>query len=68
MILDAKGKALATADGPKGNIGYPYQPEEIDHFLATVKGQTHRIDGGQIDQLRKSLEENAGRIKKQSAR
>ena len=68
VMLDSRGKALATADGPKGNIGYPYKPEEIDHFLATVKGQAHRIDAGQLDRLRKSLEESAERIKKRSGR
>jgi len=68
VMLDSRGKSLATADGPKGNIGYPYKPEEIDHFLATVKGQAHRIDAGQLDRLRKSLEENAERIKTQLGR
>ena len=63
-ILDAQGKALATSDGPKGNIGYPAAPEEIDHFLAMVKGQGRRIDAQQLDKLRKSLEENAERIKR----
>jgi thioredoxin-related protein len=68
VMLDAKGKSLATADGPEGNIGYPYKPGEIQHFLTTVKEQAHRIDAGQLDQLRKSLEENAERIKKQLGR
>jgi thioredoxin-related protein len=65
-ILDAQGTALATSDGPRGNIGYPAQPQEIDHFLGMVKGQARRIDDRQRDQLRKSLEEAAERIKRQS--
>jgi thioredoxin-related protein len=68
VILDSRGKSLATADGPKGNIGYPYKPEEIDHFLATVKGHARRIDAGQLGRLRKSLEENAERIEKRMKR
>jgi thioredoxin-related protein len=64
-ILDAKGKSLATADGPDGNIGYPLQPKEIDHFLAMIKGQSHHIADHQVGQLRKSLEEAAERIKQQ---
>jgi thioredoxin-related protein len=63
-ILDAQGKALATSDGPGGNIGYPAQPQEIAHFLSMLKGQAHRIDAGQLDQIRKSLEEAAERIKR----
>jgi thioredoxin-related protein len=66
-ILDAQGKSLVTSDGPKGNIGYPAAPGEIDHFLAMVKGQARRIDAHQLDQLRKSLEENAERIKRPPA-
>lgn len=29
VILDSSGKTLATSLGPGGNIGYPYQPEEL---------------------------------------
>ncbi len=67
-ILDTKGKALATSDGPGGNIGYPAAPKEIDHFLSIVKGQARRIDDRQLDQLRKSLEAAAERIKRPSSR
>jgi thioredoxin-related protein len=67
-ILDAKDKSLGTADGPAGNIGYPFQPKEIDHFLTVVKGTGRRIEDGQVDRLRKSLEEAAARIKQQSGR
>ena len=62
-ILDTKGKPLATSDGPTGNTGYPAQPQEIDHFLSMIKGQGHRIDAGQLDQIRKSLEEAAKKLK-----
>jgi thioredoxin-related protein len=68
VILDGQGKSLATADSPKGNIGYPFQPAEINHFLATVKDTARRIDSGQLDQLRRSLEGNAERIKKEMRR
>ena len=67
-ILDVQGKALATSDGPGGNIGYPAKPEEIAHFLAMVKGQARRIDDGQLDRLRKSLEEAAEKINRPSPR
>jgi thioredoxin-related protein len=67
-ILDVQGKALATSDGPGGNIGYPAKPEEIAHFLAMVKGQARRIDDGQVDRLRKSLEEAAEPINQPAAR
>ena len=56
----------STSDGPGGNIGYPAQPQEIAHFLAMVKGQGRRIDDRQLEQLRKSLEDAAERIKRSS--
>jgi thioredoxin-related protein len=65
-ILDAKGKSLGTADGPEGNIGYPFKPKEIDHFLTLVKGQGRHIEDRQVEQLRKSLEEAAERIQQKS--
>jgi thioredoxin-related protein len=67
-ILDVQGKSLVTSDGPRGNIGYPGEPEGIDHFLAMVKGQARRIDAGQLGQLRKSLEQAAERLNRPSAR
>jgi thioredoxin-related protein len=66
VMLDSKGKSLATSDGPQGNIGYPGQPEEIAHFLSMVKGQARRIEADQLDTLKKSLEANAERILKRS--
>jgi thioredoxin-related protein len=67
-ILDAKGKSLATSDGPGGNIGYPAKPDEIGHFLSMVKGQRRHIDDRQLDQLRKSLEQAAERLNQPSPR
>ena len=37
VFLDAKGNAIVTSDGPKGNIGYPAAPEEIGHFIGMLK-------------------------------
>ncbi len=66
-ILDARGKALATSDGPAGNIGYPAKPDEIGHFLAMLKGQAKHLDADQLDRIRKSLEQNAEKIKRPAA-
>ena len=35
-ILDADAKELVTSDGPKGNVGCPAQPHEIEYFLEMV--------------------------------
>jgi hypothetical protein len=67
-VLDAKGKSLATADGPDGNIGYPFKPKEIDQFVALIKGQARHIDEPQVEMLRRSLVDARERIEKQSHR
>ncbi len=64
-ILDPKGKSLGTADGPDGNIGYPLKPKEIDQFLTLVKSQSKNLDEQQLEKLRHSLTDAAGRIEKQ---
>ncbi len=37
VILDADAKTLATSVGSGGNIGYPYKPEEIAHFVSMLR-------------------------------
>ena len=51
VFLDAKGKVVATSDGPKGNIGFPYAAHEIDHFVTMLKAARHRITGDEMDAL-----------------
>jgi thiol-disulfide isomerase/thioredoxin len=36
-FMKPTGEVLATSDGKGGNIGHPYQPEEIAHFMEMVK-------------------------------
>ncbi len=61
VILDAEGKGLVNSDGPKGNIGCPAQPHEIDwfvHMLKTTRQHTDDADLAAIEQpLRKYGEE-----------
>lgn len=61
VFLDGDGKLLAHSTGPKGNTGFPYAPEEVDHFvtmLATVK--VHLTDAD-VALLKRSLDENRER-------
>jgi thiol:disulfide interchange protein len=55
VFLDAKGKAVATSDGPKGNIGFPYEPHEIVHFVAMLRAARNRLSDDDIETLRRSL-------------
>lgn len=63
VILDPTGKALATSDGPKGNIGYPAQPEEIAHFLTMLRKTARRIEPAQIESIEAALREQAAKLK-----
>jgi thioredoxin-related protein len=55
VILDAQGKALANSDGPKGNIGFPYEPEEIEHFVGMLKQTARKLTATQIEQVAEGL-------------
>jgi thioredoxin-related protein len=55
VILDAKGKSIATSDGPKGNIGHPATDEEIAHFVKMLETSKRLLTESDIDTLKKSL-------------
>lgn len=55
VILDAQGKALVTSDGPKGNIGYPAEPHEIEHFLAMLRQTARKLEPAQLDRVGSAL-------------
>ncbi|MFN0130917.1 MAG: thioredoxin family protein [Phycisphaerales bacterium] len=55
FINPADGKKIATSDGPKGNVGFPAQPEEIEHFIAMLK-TCKNITADDAATLKKSLE------------
>jgi thioredoxin-related protein len=55
VILDSNGKALATSDGPKGNIGYPAEPQEIEHFIGMLKQTARKLDAGRLKQVEEAL-------------
>jgi thiol-disulfide isomerase/thioredoxin len=54
-ILDAQGKAVATSDGPKGNIGFPAEPQEIEHFIKMLKSTRSKLTDDDVSALEKLL-------------
>ena len=62
-FIDAQGQTLITSDGPQGNIGYPVEPHEIEHFITMLKKAAQRITPKQIDQIQKALQERAAALK-----
>jgi thioredoxin-related protein len=55
VFLDSKGNAIVTSDGPRGNIGYPAAPEEIEHFIGMLKKAARRLEPAQIDRIEAAL-------------
>jgi thiol-disulfide isomerase/thioredoxin len=55
VFLDGKGKVIVNSDGPKGNIGYPAEPHEIEYFATMLKAAKRRLTDKDIEELRKSL-------------
>ncbi|WP_165064170.1 thioredoxin family protein [Paludisphaera rhizosphaerae] len=67
VVLDGQGKAHGTADASFGNIGYPFEPKEIDAFVKLMESQG-TLDRGQLETLRKNLESAADEIRSQQAK
>jgi thiol-disulfide isomerase/thioredoxin len=54
-VLGENGQAIITSDGPKGNIGFPSEPEEIAHFETMLKKGAKRLTQQDIETLLASL-------------
>jgi thioredoxin-related protein len=54
-MLDAKGKALITSDGPEGNIGFPATDGEIAYFVTMLNSCKARMTEREIADLRATL-------------
>jgi thioredoxin-related protein len=54
-FVDRQGKVLATSDGPKGNIGFPYEEHEIVYFVKMLETTRQHLSPQDIERLEKSL-------------
>jgi hypothetical protein len=56
-ILDADGKVLATSNKSDGsNIGFPSEPDSIEHFVHMLKSTALRMNGKDFARLKTALE------------
>ncbi|WP_254507834.1 thioredoxin family protein [Anatilimnocola floriformis] len=55
-ILDADAKLLTTSVGPRGNIGYPYDPLSIRHFESMLRSTAQNLNADEIKKLIAALE------------
>lgn len=63
IILDASGTVLATSVGAKGNIGYPFQPDEISHAVKMFRETRKSLSDDEIASMETDL--NEFRIKRE---
>lgn len=55
VILDSTGKVLANSDTEKGNIGFPYEPNEIEHFVKMLNDTRKKLTDEDVKALKISL-------------
>jgi len=58
VFLDGDGKMLAHSTGPGGNIGFPYQPDEVEYFVTMLKAVKKNLTDDDVAALKKSLDDN----------
>jgi len=58
-IIDSKKNLLASSNGPDGNIGFPVDEDEIEHFLGMLESTMTRMTREDLEVLRKSLEQES---------
>jgi thioredoxin-related protein len=55
VILDEAGKAMISSSGPDGNIGYPYQPGEVAHFINMLTETRKRLTDAELSMIAADL-------------
>ncbi len=55
VFYDADGKPLANSEGPKGNVGYPYQDDEIAFFVTMLEAARTNLTEADLATLRDSM-------------
>ena len=65
VFLAKDGSQLITGDaqGPgKGNIGFPVQPQEVDHFMVMLEKVQNRMTDADLATIKSALVGNAEKI------
>jgi thioredoxin-related protein len=57
VILDAGGKVLADSGDAGKNIGFPYEPHEIEHYFTALKTACPKLSESDVELLRAKLKE-----------
>ncbi len=63
VVLDSQGKPIITSESPKGNIGFPVEPHEIEHFVKMLKETARNLTTEQIESIETALQKSAETLK-----
>src|SRR5262249_32633507 len=56
-ILDSSAKALADSGDADKNIGFPFKPEEVEHYLKALRESCPGLTSDEVTLLTKKLKE-----------
>jgi hypothetical protein len=65
-VLDTSEKVLADSGDGLKNVGYPYLPREIDHYVKVLKATCANISDADIQVLTSNLKEVVARAKEKA--
>jgi len=65
VIVNSAGDRLVTSVGDKGNIGYPFEPHEIEYFLVMLKTTSPLMTDDRLGLIETALNENAKKLGRQ---
>ena len=68
VFIDPRSqKVIASSTGPKGNVGFPFEDFEIDHFCTMLQACGERFNEATIAEIRQSLIDNRQAIQARPA-
>jgi hypothetical protein len=54
-FVDGDGQLVINSRGPKGNVGHPYEPEEVAYFKVMLQTVKRHLTDAEIDALITSI-------------
>jgi hypothetical protein len=56
-FVGPEGQPIVTSTGPKGNVGMPWQPHEVEHFETMLVKAKKRLSDAEVATLIASMKE-----------
>jgi thioredoxin-related protein len=62
FVNPGTGEVVANSTGPKGNIGFPAQDDEIEHFMGMVEKTAKHLGAPDLERLKETLVQEQKKI------